>query len=306
MDARLPHASARRRRPWTFAVYGLLLLAAGALIQACSDNDGPVGPTFPAKVVGDAIGGPNGTINIQATVTPGIVDRGRRAGVTIFLTSAGGAPLQGRKVSISSSAGRFDQPSGVTDVNGTFSTTMFVPCEVGVGPGSIIAVVEGKSAVLEGAFSVATATTNDPCPAGSAPVPPAAPGDGGGGAALPVVTITSAGTANEAGLVTATFTVSRTGSTASPLSVVLTATGSATFGVDYGLTGSIVGTTVTIPAGSASTGITLNPVDDPTAEFDDPSGANADAELAILTISPAATYTVGAPASAQVEIVDNE
>ena len=63
---------------------------------------------------------------------------------------------------------------------------------------------------------------------------------------------------------------------------------------------------MTIPAGSASTVITLNPVDDPDAEADDPSGPNADAELAILTITPAGTYTVGTPSAAQVEIVDNE
>jgi hypothetical protein len=105
--------------------------------------------------------------------------------------------------------------------------------------------------------------------------------------------------------VTATYTVSRTGSTAAPLSVVLTATGSAVFGADYGLTGSIVGTTVTIPSGSASTVITLNPVSADGAEADDPSGPNADAELAILTVSPAATYTVGTPGAAQVEIVDD-
>jgi hypothetical protein len=123
---------------------------------------------------------------------------------------------------------------------------------------------------------------------------------------LPTVTITSAGVASEAGPTSATFTVSRTGSTAAPLGVVLTATGSAVFGTDYGLTGAIVGTTVTIPAGSASTVITLNPVDDPDAEADDPSGPNADAELAILSISPSGTYTVGTPGAAQVEIVDND
>jgi hypothetical protein len=51
--------------------------------------------------------------------------------------------------------------------------------------------------------------------------------------------------------------------------------------------------------------ITLNPVSADGAEADDPSGPNADAELAILTISPTATYTVGTPGAAQVEIVDD-
>jgi hypothetical protein len=303
MNARLSPTSARHRRPWTLAVCGLLL-AAGALIQACSDNSGPVGPTFPAKVVGDAIGGPAGTINIQVTVSPGIVERGRRTGVTFFLTSAGGAPLQGRTISFSSTSGKFDALSGVTDVNGTFSTTLLISCDVPEGAGSITAVVEGKSAVLEGAFTVITASSNNPCPA-PAPVAPVAGGGGGGGVVLPVVTITSAGTANDSNpVVTATFTLSRTGSTAAALSVSLATSGSAVFGTDYGLTGSIVGTTVTIPAGSTSTVITLNPVFGDGAEPDDPSGPNPDAELAILTVSPTATYTVGTPGSAQVEIID--
>jgi hypothetical protein len=284
------------------------LLLIGALQQACSDNTGPVGPTFPAKVVGDAIGGPAGTINIQASVSPGIVDRGRRASVTIMLTSAGGAPLQGRQVVVSSTGGRFDQSSGTTDGDGIFRTTIYVPCEVADGPYAITVVVEGKSAVLEGAFSAATSLSNDPC-AGVIPAP--APGGGGTTPTLPTVSITSSGTATEGVLPSsATFTVTRTGSTGAGLSVVLVASGSATFGLDYGLVGgSIVGTTVTIPAGSASVTFTLNPVDDALVEPDDPSGPTGPvpaAEVAILTISPASTYTVGAPTAAQVEIVDND
>jgi len=298
-----------------------LLLVAGTLIQACSDNNGTTGPKFecreqkggvkvltqctgsPARVVGDAIGGPTGTINVQVAVQPGTVDRGRRAGVTFFLTNLNGFPLPGRTIAFSSNAGKFDTLSGVTGADGTFSTTMLVTCEAVTGSGSITAVVEGKSVVLADAFTVVTASSNDPCPAGTGVPPPT--GGGGGGATLPVVSITSAGTANEAGPVTATFTVSRTGSTSAPLGVTLTATGSATFGSDYGLTGSIVGLSVTIPAGQASTVITLNPVSADGAEADDPSGPNADAELAILTISPTATYTVGTPGAAQVEIVDD-
>jgi hypothetical protein len=288
--------------PWALAA----LLLIGALLQACTtDNKGPSGPTYPAKVVGDAIGGPAGTINIQASVSPGIVDQGRRASVTIMLTSPGGAPLPGRTVFVSSPGGRFDQGNGTTDQNGVFQTTMFVPCEVAPGPYTITAVVEGKSATLEGAFTVATSTSNDPC-AGVAPAPPAAPG----APTLPTVSITSSGTATEAGTVSATFTLTRTGSTGAGLSVILVASGSATFGVDYGLTGSnVVGTTVTIPAGSASTNITLTPVDDALTEPDDPSGPTGPvpaAEVAILTISTSSTYNVGAPAAAQVEIVDND
>src|SRR5262245_58528454 len=50
MDATLSPPSTQRRppraaRPWTLVVLALLL-ATGTLIQACSDNNGTVGPTF--------------------------------------------------------------------------------------------------------------------------------------------------------------------------------------------------------------------------------------------------------------------
>jgi hypothetical protein len=99
--------------------------------------------------------------------------------------------------------------------------------------------------------------------------------------------------------------VSRTGSTAAALTVNLTAGGTATLGSDYGLAGNIVGTTVTIPTGSVSAVITLNAVDDADTDTDDPSGPNADGELAILSIA-AGSYTVGTPSAAQVEIIDND
>src|SRR5262245_23491973 len=86
-------------RPWTRMALGLLLLA-GALIQACSDNNGSTGPTFacregaqgesptrsgsvrlaqgctatPAPTIGDGVGAAQ--IIVTVTVSPGTVDRG--------------------------------------------------------------------------------------------------------------------------------------------------------------------------------------------------------------------------------------
>ena len=53
MDAKLSPPSVRHRRPsgvrpWTRLVLGLLLMA-GTLIQACSDNNGSTGPTFACR-----------------------------------------------------------------------------------------------------------------------------------------------------------------------------------------------------------------------------------------------------------------
>jgi hypothetical protein len=55
MDARLSHRVTHRRYlqagPWISRTLALLL-GVGVLIQACSDNKGPVGPTFPASQTG--------------------------------------------------------------------------------------------------------------------------------------------------------------------------------------------------------------------------------------------------------------
>jgi hypothetical protein len=55
MDARLSNRVTRRRYlragPWMFHTLGLLL-GVGILFLACSDNRGPVGPTYPASQTG--------------------------------------------------------------------------------------------------------------------------------------------------------------------------------------------------------------------------------------------------------------
>ena len=55
MDARLSHRVTHRRYlragPWVPRTLALLL-GVGVLIQACSDNKGPVGPTYPAAQTG--------------------------------------------------------------------------------------------------------------------------------------------------------------------------------------------------------------------------------------------------------------
>jgi hypothetical protein len=320
MDATLSPPSARRRRswavrPWTLVVLALLLVA-GTLIQACSDNNGTTGPKFecreqkggvkvltqctgsPARVVGDAIGGPTGTINVQVAVQPGTVDRGRRAGVTFFLTNLNGFPLPGRTIAFSSNAGKFDTLSGVTGADGTFSTTMLVTCEAVTGSGSIAVVVEGKSVVLTDAFTVVTASSNDPCPAGTG-VPPAT--GGGGGATLPSVSISASDpSATESSGDTGTFTVTRNPAGTSQLAVFYTVTGTATpvatacpggptTSQDYvQLSGTVI-----IPANQATATITVTPCND---------GGVEGAETVIVTISSDPSYTGGG--NAQVTIND--
>ena len=90
------------------------------------------------------------------------------------------------------------------------------------------------------------------------------------------------------------FIVSRTGPTTLALTVTLAMSGSATNGTDYNQ----IPSTVTIPAGAASTTVTLNVKDDLLSEG---------VETAILTVSAGTGYTVdGASKSATVSIADNE
>src|SRR5206468_1682020 len=78
-------------------------------------------------------------------------------------------------------------------------------------------------------------------------------------------TVTIAATdaaAAEPGTNTGTFTITRTGPTAAPLTVNYTVTGTATNGFDFtNLPG-----TVTIPAGSTTATVAVTPIDDTLAE----------------------------------------
>jgi hypothetical protein len=111
---------------------------------------------------------------------------------------------------------------------------------------------------------------------------------------LPTVTVAANdANASESGPDTGTFTIGRTGSTASALTVNYSLSGTAANGVDYQfLSGS-----VTIPAGAASANIVVRPIDDRVTEV---------AELVILTLSADSAYNVSTLNTAIVTILDND
>lgn len=89
------------------------------------------------------------------------------------------------------------------------------------------------------------------------------------------------------------FTLTRTGNTASALTVNYTITGTATNGVDYtNLTG-----TVTFAAGSSTAIIDINTINDTLVENN---------ETVILTLAGGSNYNIGANNKATVTIVDND
>ncbi|MFB2837786.1 choice-of-anchor I family protein [Floridanema evergladense] len=92
---------------------------------------------------------------------------------------------------------------------------------------------------------------------------------------------------------TGVFTLTRTGDLTAALTVTYTISSTATNGIDYNnLTGSVV-----IPAGRASTTITVTPVND--------ANAREGNETIILTLVDGATYDLGSISSATVTITDN-
>jgi len=116
---------------------------------------------------------------------------------------------------------------------------------------------------------------------------------------LPTVTITSTdATATEGPTDTASFTLTRTGSTASDLEVTLQPGGTAAKWDDYRrpVQGDMPDTW-TIPAGSSSVTITVMAVDDALVEG---------TESATLALQPGATYTVGTSGSVTLTILDND
>ncbi|HEY3324108.1 MAG TPA: lamin tail domain-containing protein [Planctomycetota bacterium] len=112
---------------------------------------------------------------------------------------------------------------------------------------------------------------------------------------LPVISIAATdATATEAAGNTGTFTLTRTGSTASPLLVYFDTSGTADDYVDY----TTLGDSVTFGAGQATATLTVTPIQDALYEGD---------ETVIVTLKAAAGYEVsGTSYSATVTIIDDE
>jgi hypothetical protein len=110
---------------------------------------------------------------------------------------------------------------------------------------------------------------------------------------LPSVTVTASDASASEPSGTGRFTVSRTGATASALTVSMAVTGTAAPGADY----AALPASVSIPAGQASASVVVTVRDD---ALDEPD------ETVLVAISPNPAYAVGTPSSATVTIVDDD
>lgn len=110
---------------------------------------------------------------------------------------------------------------------------------------------------------------------------------------LPVITVTAPDdSASESGSDTGTLRISRTGSTASYLTVYISMTGSASNAVDYNM----IWSSVNIPSGSSSADVVIRPIDNTSCTND---------KTVILTPSANSSYILGTPGNAAVTIRDD-
>ena len=99
--------------------------------------------------------------------------------------------------------------------------------------------------------------------------------------------------ATEVGPTTATFIVSRNGSTSAPLTVAYTVSGTATVADDY----IALKKRVTIPIGASEVSIVVTPIDDTQVEA---------GETVVLTLKASAAYLIDAASSATLTIVSDD
>ncbi|MFL5330842.1 MAG: FG-GAP-like repeat-containing protein [Gemmataceae bacterium] len=111
---------------------------------------------------------------------------------------------------------------------------------------------------------------------------------------LPTVSVTATDAiASEPGANTGLFTITRTGNTAAPMTVNLSIGGSANNSADY----RGIPSTITIPAGSSSVVIPVNPSDDALIEGN---------ESVTLTVAASTQYQIGTSSTGTVTILDND
>jgi len=117
----------------------------------------------------------------------------------------------------------------------------------------------------------------------------------------PTVSVSSSGTASEAGSDTGgvqngTFTLTRAGSHADPLTVTYTLDGTANEGSDFTLAGGTIQQAI-IPAGQSSVTVTVRPTKDNDVE---------DTETVTATLtSPGEEYSIGTPSTATITLADD-
>ncbi|MBI2933792.1 MAG: hypothetical protein HYY16_19280, partial [Planctomycetes bacterium] len=248
-----------------------LTLAAGSYTIASPDTaDVTIADDDAVGVTVSGISGPTTESGGTATFTV-VLETQPTADVVIPIFSSDTAEGTVSSASLTFTAANWNSPQTVT-VTGVNDTATDGNVSFTVVTGDPAAADPGYDALTAADVADVTVTNNDN---------------------EPEVTVTASdASASEPGADTGTFTITRTGSTGSDLTVDFTVGGTATSGTDY----TSIGTSVTIPAGSASAPITVTALDNLVAEVN---------ETVVLTLA-AGGYTLASPSAATLTIVDDD
>jgi hypothetical protein len=240
---------------------------------------------------------PAGSYNLSAVATDDGGNTTPAAAVSVTVTPPPAPPTVA--ITSPSSGTWFAAPANLTitanasDADGTVSQVEFFSGATSLGVDSSAPYSVVWNGIPVGNYSLsAVATDNHGQSTISAPVAITV-SDG-----LPPATVTITAptpTARERGVYPGTFRISRSGSTNGSLTVNLSYDGNATPWNDY----EIMPLSVTIPAGQSSVDLALDPVNDPIDELDK-------SEDVIATVIGGNGYAIGSPASATVQIIDDE
>ncbi len=136
-------------KTWLFAILVLL----GALLGACTNQGGSSGPSHPAGQTG----GTDAGLNLTGAAHPG--PGADQFIITVILQSVRGRPVEGSQVTLLTTAGSLNPPSGLTDSNGRFSSVL--TCD---GPAFVEVLTEGLFLELATCGAVAPTTAPTPAP----------------------------------------------------------------------------------------------------------------------------------------------
>jgi hypothetical protein len=145
---------------------GLALVS--ALVQACSDNTGPAGPSFGSGGAGQVGHADSAAqILVQVAVNPNTIELGRQAGITVLATNPNGRALPNKHVQLSTTVGTLNRVDGFTDAGGKFVAFLRITEQdaanaAGLVQATITAFVEGAVGTGTVNFGATPALTVNP------------------------------------------------------------------------------------------------------------------------------------------------
>jgi Calx-beta domain-containing protein len=230
--------------------------------------------------------GPAAPVLPTVTVTATDPDASEGGGVGLYTVSRTGGST--------SSALSVNYSIGGTATNGTDYGVLTGTVTIPVGASSVLVTVSPSAdSLTEGSETVVlTIASNSGYQVGSPSSATVTIADGTQSVPLPTVSMSVTDSAAAESGSPGSVTISRSGNTSAALTVTYTVGGSASNGVDY----SALSGTLSIPAGSTSATVVVQPISD---------GNTEGTETVVLALSANAAYQLGSPTGGTINIADD-